>query len=238
MSEYKMIEFFSGSEILSDTAEEYGFETLTIDVEEKYDPDLVIDIEDMTIEDIPQDFRDVIYAHGSPPCTTVSPGSFSKFWNKIDGIYEVVKDERGLPTKKGRRALKHIRLVGKFIDMIRSLNPTYWTMENPRNGLMSNIMDQYGLPQPIGWVSYCQYGEDRMKPTHIWGDLPDGFDFKNCHYGADCHVSAPRGSSKGTQGLKNSFERAKLPKALCEKIIENIIQNSFTNSNNFQKEAE
>lgn len=40
-----------------------------------------------------------------------------------------------------------------------------------------------------------------------------------CKNGDLCHVSAPRGSRTGTQGLKSSKERSVIPKQLCEHIV-------------------
>jgi hypothetical protein len=37
---------------------------------------------------------------------------------------------------------------------------------------------------------------------------------KNCH-----HQPAPRGAKTGTQGLKGSVERSKIPQELCEHIV-------------------
>ena len=37
---------------------------------------------------------------------------------------------------------------------------------------------------------------------------------KNCH-----HEAAPRGSKTGTQGKKGSYERSKIPDALCIDIL-------------------
>ena len=41
-----------------------------------------------------------------------------------------------------------------------------------------------------------------------------------CKNGDPCHVSAPRGSKTGTQGLKGSIERSKIPQKLCEHIVD------------------
>lgn len=56
-------------------------------------------------------------------------------------------------------------------------------------------------------VTYCQYGDTRMKPTDIWTNHPDPRFKPMCKNGDSCHVPAPRGSKTGTQGLKNSRER-------------------------------
>jgi hypothetical protein len=84
-----------------------------------------------------------------------------------------------------------------------------------------------GIPRTT--ITYCSYGDDRMKPTDIWSNnirsifnpagwqpLPMCFNGnRNCH-----HQPAPRGSSTGTQGKKNNYERSKLPPQLCIDVIE------------------
>ena len=69
-------------------------------------------------------------------------------------------------------------------------------------------------------VTYCQYGDKRMKPTDIWTNHPNPNFLPMCKNGDKCHESAPRGSRTGTQGLQNSAERAIIPEALCEHIVE------------------
>lgn len=64
-----------------------------------------------------------------------------------------------------------------------------------------------------------QYGDSRMKPTDIWTNHPNPKFKPMCKNGAPCHVSAPRGSRTGTQGLKGSKERSKIPTELCEHIV-------------------
>ena len=67
-----------------------------------------------------------------------------------------------------------------------------------------------------------------MKPTDIWSNnIYDMFNLtgwipkepcfagnKKCH-----HEEAPRGSKTGTQGLKNNYERSKIPRQLCLDIL-------------------
>ena len=75
-----------------------------------------------------------------------------------------------------------------------------------------------GLPRYT--VTYCQYGDSRMKPTDIWTNHPDPCFRPVCHNGDPCHVRAPRGAKTGTQGLKGSRERSIIPPALCDHIAE------------------
>ena len=69
-------------------------------------------------------------------------------------------------------------------------------------------------------ITYCQYGDNRMKPTDIWTN--SNWKGKRCYNNMKCHVSAPRGSKTGTQGLKNKIERGKIPEKLFEEIYKAI----------------
>ena len=60
-------------------------------------------------------------------------------------------------------------------------------------------------------VTYCQYGEPRMKPTDLWGGFPPGLEFRRCRNGDPCHEAAPRGAKTGTQGIKGAALRAEIP---------------------------
>ena len=82
----------------------------------------------------------------------------------------------------------------------------------------------------VATVWYCQYGDTRAKPTHIFTNNlrtlfnPNGWQpRKECFNGnTKCHhESAPRGSKTGTQGKKGSYERSKIPEQLCEEVIKN-----------------
>jgi hypothetical protein len=72
-------------------------------------------------------------------------------------------------------------------------------------------------------VTYCQYGDNRMKPTDIWTNSNVWTPRKPCKNGDSCHISAPRGSRTGTQGLKGAYERSKIPELLCKEILESCI---------------
>ena len=82
-------------------------------------------------------------------------------------------------------------------------------------------------------VTYCQYGDIRMKPTDIWTNHPHPQFKPMCKPRDNCHESSPRGGTirswrdkgiylgyNGTTGLKNKVERAKIPDELCEHIVD------------------
>lgn len=75
-----------------------------------------------------------------------------------------------------------------------------------------------GLPRYT--VTYCQYGDTRMKPTDIWTNHPAPKFKPMCRNGDPCHERAPRGAKTGTQGLEGSIDRSRIPEALCQHIVD------------------
>ena len=205
----KMLELFSGSKIMAETFQSHDWEVFTIDGNESLAPDLSCDILKLDVDRIIELFGrpDVIWA--SPPCTTFSVASIPHHWEKV------AKDNY-LPKTDACRT--NIKLIEHTIKLITELEPTYWFIENPR-GMIKHIPAIQELKPYRHLVTYCQYDEKRMKPTHIWSNAP--IKFKDpCNYGDPCHPTTPRGSKIGTQGQKNNFERSKLPIELCEFITQ------------------
>jgi len=206
----KILELFAGSCSFSDVAKEYGHETFTVDsgldlitLDHYSKIDLATDILEIDLNDIP--FKpDFIWA--SPPCTYFSVASMGKHWN-------------GDNTPKSKEAVIGIEIIKKTKQIIETLLPMYFVIENPRGKLRKlNLLDNIYRDT----VTYCQYGDIRMKPTDLWHNLP----WKPkpmCKNGMPCHVAAPRGSQTGTQGLKNKYEKSKVPKELCKEILESIL---------------
>ena len=64
--------------------------------------------------------------------------------------------------------------------------------------------------------------KERMKPTDIWTNCGLWIPKPMCKNGEPCHVSAPRGSKTGTQGLKGAMERSVIPPELFEEIFKSI----------------
>ena len=108
-------------------------------------------------------------------------------------------------------------LINGMHNLIMALSPKVWFIENPRGG-MRKMDFMSGLQRYT--VTYCQYGDTRMKPTDIWTNHPDPKFKPPCHNGDTCHVSAPRGARTGTQGLKGCRERSVIPEALCQHIVD------------------
>lgn len=75
-----------------------------------------------------------------------------------------------------------------------------------------------GLPRYT--VTYCQYGDTRMKPTDIWTNHPNPEFKPPCNYGSPCHEASPRGSKTGTQYLSTKKDRSRIPDKLCDHIVD------------------
>lgn len=201
----KILELFAGSRSFSNVAEKMGLLTFSTDIEAFEKIDLVKDIMEISTGDIP--FKpDIIWA--SPPCTCFSVASIGKHWS-----------EGYIPkTEAARQAIK---IVERTIELIKEITPKFYFIENPR-GMLRKLPIMQDLPRVT--VTYCQYGDKRMKPTDIWTNLSTWKPRQMCKNGNDCHEAAPRGSSTGTQGIKGSFERSKVPEELCQEIISNALR--------------
>ena len=149
---------------------------------------------------------DIIWA--SPDCTSYSIAGIShhRKKNATTGNLDPVSEYAKFSDKLN----EHIHYL------IAELKPKYWFIENPRGGMRKmDFMEN----KPRYTVTYCQYGDNRMKPTDIWTNHPNPQFKPMCKNGEPCHESAPRGSRTGTQGLNGSKERSVIPAKLCDHIV-------------------
>jgi hypothetical protein len=204
------LELFSGTKSFSKVMAMNNHDTLTIDNDNSLNPDSCKDI----LEYIDYTPYDVIWA--SPPCTAFSVASIGKNWRN------------GFPISPN--AALGLRLLERTILIIAVNNPKVWYIENPR-GMMRKVIDSLFKKYNIKnyrrvTISYCQYGDTRMKPTDIWTNDFNWIPKAICKPKSSCHESAPRGSRTGTQGLKGSKDRSMIPYQLGLEIRNTIIKNS------------
>jgi hypothetical protein len=200
----KVLELFAGSRSIGRCAESLGMTVFSVDWKKFDGIDLAIDIENLKADDVPF-VPDVVWA--SPDCTTYTIAAIS---THRDGV--IPKTEY---AKKCDKVNQH------FISLIKqwlAVNPNMvFYIENPR-GMLRKMPWMQEFKRHTIW--YCQYGDDRAKPTDIWTNsqwIPRPVCWngnKGCH-----HQSAPRGSKTGTQGRKGSFDRSKIPEQLCLDVL-------------------
>lgn len=206
----KVLELFAGTRSIGKAFERRGHEVYSIEWDKGFDHiDWYADIMTVTAQDILERFGhpDVIWA--SPDCATFSIAAISHHRRK--------NPETGNLDPVSKYAKFCDAVDQHVLRLILALSPTYWFIENPRGGMRKMTWMQ-GLPRYT--VTYCQYGDSRMKPTDIWTNHPDPGFKPPCHNGDPCHVAAPRGAKTGTQGLAGSRERSVIPAALCEHIVD------------------
>lgn len=205
-----MLELFAGTRSIGKAFEARGHEVFSVEWDRDFeDINLHADIGSLTAAEILEIFGkpDVIWA--SPDCSTFSVAAISKHRrkDKATGNLEPISDYARFCDAVDQNMLK----------LIRELAPSLWFIENPRGG-MRKMSWMQGLPRYT--VTYCKYGETRMKPTDIWTNHPDPKFKPACKNGDTCHEAAPRGSQTGTQSLKNAKEKGVIPVMLCEHIVD------------------
>jgi len=195
----KVVDLFSGLGGWSQPFADNGHEVFRVELDDSFDAELHADILDISADDFP--WRpDVVLA--SPPCTSFSVMRIGRNWTK---------DHQ--PRNDGARL--GVRLVEKTVELIADLSPSFWFIENPRAKLRKlPVVSEFDRVT----VTYCQYGERRMKATDLWGGFPDNWVPRPaCKQGMPCHIAAPRGSRTGTQGMPVA-ESALIPYELADSI--------------------
>lgn len=206
----KVLELFAGTRSIGKAFDKIGAEVFSVEWNKDFENiQLYADISQVTAEEILEKFGrpDVIWA--SPDCSSYSVAAIFHHRRKDKHTGELVPQTEY--AKFCDRTNKHV------IELIEDLNPQVFFIENPRAGLrtmswMENLK-RYT-------VTYCKYGDSRMKPTDIWTNHSNPNFIPPCNNGDPCHESSPRGTRTGTQGLKGSKERAVIPEKLCNYVAE------------------
>ena len=203
----KVLELFAGSRSIGKVCDNLGHQVFSSDWTPFDGIDYAVDINQFDVDKVPF-IPDMIWA--SPPCTTFSVASIGKHWDM----------NRRPKTEAALMGLQILKKTISIIEYYMQLNPNLiWYIENPR-GMMRKMDVWDEILHIRNTVTYCQYGDSRMKPTDIWTNNFQWQPRPACSNGATCHISAPRGSRTGTQGLKGSYLRSQIPQQLCKEIVE------------------
>lgn len=206
----KVLELFAGTRSIGRAFERRGHDVFSVEWCKDFENiDLYADINQLTAYDILQRFGkpDVIWA--SPDCTTYSVAAISlhRRKNPLTKDLEPISQYAAFCDDVNRHVL----------TLIHQLQPKYFFIENPRAG-MRKMSWMQNIPRYT--VTYCQYGERRMKPTDIWTNHPDPQFKPPCKNGDTCHDHAPRGARTGSQAISNPVDKARIPVMLCEHIVD------------------
>jgi hypothetical protein len=202
-----IFDFFAGTRSSTQAFEDAGHTVISFDNDFQFDVTVFADVFEMNAEDLIARYGQPDFVWASPPCTAFSVASIGHHW------YGTAKPK----TEAAEQAMK---LVAHTRKLCEELNPRYgFVIENPR-GMLRKLPILDGLTR---WtVTYCQYGDDRMKPTDLWTTVKNWEPRPACKNGASCHVAAPRGARTGTQGRDGAVIRSMIPYALGEEILDAI----------------
>lgn len=216
-----VLELFAGSRSIGKAAESLGYNVFSSDINEFEGIDYAVDILEFDINKVPF-IPDIIWA--SPPCTTYSIAAISHHrpHNKPLSDFAIKSDNI-------------VKETLSIIECFCNLNPHLkFYIENPR-GLLRKQKFMQDFERTTVW--YCKYGDTRAKPTDIWtNNLYNLINSKGWNPRPECfngnekchHDKQPRGYAakkkagalgKGTQGLRNNYERSKIPHELCIEIL-------------------
>lgn len=197
-----IFDFFAGTGSATKAFEDRGHTVISFELNPKQKATENVDILELDAKELITKYGRPDFIWASPPCTTFSVASCSIYWNK-DGT---IKDDR---------VYHGIAMVEKAIMLIDELQPTLgYIIENPRGMLRKQPMMKTLNRQTI---TYCQYGDFRMKPTDLWGEVPGWKPRAMCKPGQSCHENSPRGTNTGNQRLGKT-QRSMIPYALGEEI--------------------
>lgn len=207
-----IFDFFSGTGSSTQAFVDAGDYVVTFELDKKFDASENVDIMTLKSDYLLNTYGRPDFIWASPPCTAFSVASMGHHW--ISG--------GSFPKPRTEQAVFNQTLVAHTRKLIEELQPRFgFLIENPR-GMLRKLPPVQGLTRRT--VTYCQYGDDRQKPTDLWGDVDGWVEREMCKPGADCHVAAPRGSITGTQGRSHAWQRSMIPYELSQEIRESIVR--------------
>jgi hypothetical protein len=202
----RVLDLFCGLKGWSAPFAARGHDVRTLDYDPKFGATYTADILEWDAEEDLGAWRpDVILA--SPPCEGFTVMQIGRNWNHDH-------------TPKTQTAATALEIMETTVNLIRWFKPRWCWIENPV-GKMRRLMEIHAPEFPRRTVTYCQYGEARMKPTDLWGNWPRTWNPRPpCGQGDSCHPATPRGTrTHGTQAQGVTPEqRAKIPDALALEV--------------------
>jgi len=201
----RILDLFAGigGEQRRQKIEARGHEYVTLDLEPRFGCTITADILTQTAASL----GDFDFIWSSPPCEAFSVASIGHHWGGGSRQYQ----------PKTSHAVLSQKIVEHTKNLMLEMKPRKgWMMENPR-GVLRKLPCVAGLPRVT--VTYCRYGDTRMKPTDLWGSVPNWMPRPMCHNGNSDHEAAPRGAKTGTQGIQGAAERAVVPLELWNDLM-------------------
>ncbi len=159
----RVLELFCGTKSIGKVCDELGWESISVDLESKFNPTHLCDIMNFDYKQYPKDYFDIVWA--SPPCTEYS--------HLQNGFLNRMRKGELFTKEKWEEIMKESdKLVLKTFEIINYFNSEYWFIENPQTSKMKerNMMKD----KPFYDVDYCKYSDwGYRKRTRIWTNKKD-----------------------------------------------------------------
>jgi len=203
------LELFKGTGSVGKMAKKLGLNDVSLDLEDKYEPDILTDILEWDYKKWAKDnnFKpDFIWA--SPPCNTYSPL-----------VYPLKErnPQTSVPySKRAKIGTKILYKTLEIIDYFKSINPKLlFVMENPK-GMMRNDKRIKKLTRDT--TTYCAYGDFKRKLTDFFNNVPGGLQLKEIAPCPNPDKITP------VDKLKTIEERYSIPQRLIKDILNRMIE--------------
>lgn len=215
---FQLLELFAGTRSIGKAFEKLGWDVVSVDTDEKLEGVIHADAYEYLKK--PLIGFDCIWL--SPMCTTYSKAGL-RFHRTFD-------PETGrVTTPVSDYAKLCDRLNAEMVtDLNRIINNTNKVvlMENPRGNLRVMPFMQ-NLRMERSTVTYSSYGDDRLKPTDIWHNIPMTFRPQDKQTGGlhtpnrtmNWDGTITYGSTARTHGMR---ERSIIPADLCDDIATQV----------------
>jgi site-specific DNA-cytosine methylase len=112
---------------------------------------------------------------------------------------------------------KALEIVGSVFEIIATLRPKYWIVENPKGRL------RWFLGTPNSSIHLSDYGSKYLKPTDLWHNLT--FKLIEAERPYEPSWSSTKNNMKGSTGLlrlHDPAKRALIPYGLSKAVLEAV----------------
>ena len=154
-----ILDLFSGSQSVKKVCDVLGWDYISVDLNNKYEPTYNVDILKWNYQ--AEDLKpDLIWA--SPCCTT---------WSIATHKHRTLKEGLEPKTEAARNANLLIAKTIEIINYYLDLNPKmFYLIENPR-GRLQHYQPMIDFAKYKTLVYYINYGHQNAKPTNIWSNV-------------------------------------------------------------------
>ena len=148
-----LLELFCGTKCIGQVFDQHGWDIISLDMLDGFEPTICQNVLDLTPEDIidklPKFSKGINVIWASPPCTQYSKARTQGGPRYLDGSDKIVQ---------------------KVLDLAKYFDVPYF-MENPQTGLLNNRDEVKGIPLRV--IDYCSYADESFqgryrKRTAIW----------------------------------------------------------------------